>query len=214
MSGLLKGALSSLITSSNDAQANLYKVRFYGGILDSLYGSVKDQLTIRCSGITPPMPSQDSYQVKYVTAYVDRPVTKVGLTRNFSLEFRADSYWNVYKALLALQKNFMDESKSWVNINFLKENGQPDADKFFNVDVNYLEEAEVDDTSLGKPLYRFNYCWIDNITPPTFDTSSGEPVTVSCSINFLDMDDWQSGISGNENYSESMVKTIPKISYK
>ena len=195
MSGLLKNALSSLISASNDAQANLYKVRFSGGILDSSkYENLKDQLMIRCSGIEPPMPTQDNYQVKYITAYVDRPVTKIGLVRNFSLEFRMDSYWNVYKVLLDLHKQFMDASKSWVNIHFLKDNGQPDASKFFNVDVNYLTEAEANDSDLGEPLYRFNYCWIDTITPPSFDTNSSDPITVSCSINFLEMKDWQSGI--------------------
>lgn len=214
MSGILKGALSSLISASNDAQSNLYKVSFFGGILDSSkYSLTKDQMTIRCSGITPPMPTQDSYQVKYVTAYVDRPVTRVGLVRNFSLEFRMDSYWNVYKVLLDLQKQFMDASKSWVNINLLDDAGNIDTSKLFNVNVNYLSEAEVDDTSLGKPLYQFTGCWIDNITPPSFNTSSNDPVTVSCSINFLNMDDWQSGLSGSD-YTQSMVDSRPAISYK
>lgn len=214
MSGLLKNALTTLVSASNDAQSNLYKVRFSGGILDSEFEDMKEQLTIRCSGITPPMPIQDSYQVKYITAYADRPVPKIGLSRTFSLTFRMDSYWNVYKVLLSLQRKFFDPSKSWVNINFLNSSGQPDSSKFFTTEVNYLEEAEVDDTSLGNPLYKFNYCWIESITPPSFNTNSSDAVTVTCQINFLEMEDFKSGFLGDGSSSDSLAGNVSAISYK
>lgn len=213
MSELLQTALTSLIETSNDAQANLYKVIFHGGILDSEYSDLVDHLTVRCSGIEPPMATQDKYTVRYITAYVDRPVTKIGLSRTFSLTFRMDSYWEVYKVLLDLKKKFSHASKGWATHNYMSD-GSIDEDKFFNVDVNYLEEASTDDSETGEALYRFNHCWIESITPPSFDTNSSDPVTVTCQINFLEMEDIQSGMSDSSEYTSSMISNVSGASYK
>lgn len=205
MAGLLKNALNSLIRVSNDAQSNLYRIKFTGGVFDE--GNTSNYVIVRNSGIEVPMPTQDKYQVKYITAYVDRPVTKVGLVRNFPIEFRMDSYWELYKALLKQQKQFSNFKNSFANSTILDDSGNIIEDKFFTVEVEAILEIAEDEESQSETLFTFRHCWVSSITPPSFDTSSAEPVTISCQINFLEMEDYQSANSLAE-------KALERTSYK
>lgn len=205
MAGLLKNALNSLIRVSSDAQSNLYRIKFSGGVFGD--ENTSNYVIVRNSGIEVPTPTQEVYQTKYITAYVDRPVTKVGLVRNFPIEFRMDSHWELYKALLKQQKQFSNFKNSFVNSSILDADGNLIEDKFFTVEVEAILELAEDEESASEKLFTFRHCWISSITPPSFDTGSSDPITVSCQINFLEMDDYQSENSLAE-------KALERTSYK
>lgn len=191
---LLTNSLKSLISTGNDSYSNLYRVTFSGGLLPE----DTQNLTVRCSSFTPPTPSQKTYSVKYVTATIDRPVPKVDITRNFSLEFRLDDYWNVYSQLLRQQKITMNASKSFVDSSITSL-----MPYLFNVKVDrIINLSESNDTNLQR-LFNYRGCWIENLTPSGFDTSNSDPVTCTCSINFLEFEDLQSGLSDTNSDSDN-----------
>ena len=200
MSLIVNNALNSLIREGNDAQSNLYRLKFSGGY-DNMFGdkNLSDSITIRNSGITLPMPSQDSYTVKYITAYIDRPVTKVNLDRHFDIEFRVDSHWNIYRKLLEQQRLFSNAAKSFSSIYITDSVGNILEDKFFNVTVEYINElsesSNVDNEDNLNTIAEYRHSWIESITPPSFSTGDASPVTISCSINFMEMIDYQSRYS-------------------
>ena len=203
---LLTNSLNSLISTGNDSYSNLYRITFSGGKLPE----DTQNLTVRCSSFTPPTASQKTYSVKYVTATIDRPVPKVDITRNFSLDFRLDDYWNVYSTLLDQQKVTMHASKSLVisSMEALKP-------YLFNVKVDrILNLSESDDDNVQR-LFNYKGCWIESLTTSGFDTSGSDPVTCTCSINFLELEDLQSGLSdvnADEDTSDAM-KEYKNTSY-
>lgn len=195
---LLTNSLSSLISTGNDSYSNLYRITFSGGNLPE----DTQNLTVRCSNFTPPTASQKTYSVKYITASIDRPVPKIDITKNFSLEFRLDDHWNVYSTLLDQQKVTMHASKSFVTSSI--EALEP---YLFNVKVDrILNLSESEDDNVQR-LFNYRGCWIESISPSGFDTGGSDPVSCTCSINFLEFEDLQSGLSdvnANENTSSAM----------
>lgn len=203
---LLTNSLNSLISVGNDSYSNLYRMTFSGGKLPD----DTQNLTVRCSNFTPPTSSQKTYSVKYVTATIDRPVPKVDITKNFSLEFRLDDYWNVYSTLLNQQKVTMHASKSLVvsSMDILRP-------YLFNVKVDRIINLSESEDDNVQRLFNYRGCWIESLTPSGFDTSGSDPVTCTCSINFLEFEDLQSGLSdvnANEDTSEAMEE-YKKTSY-
>lgn len=200
---LLTNSLNSLISAGNDSYSNLYRMTFSGGLLPE----DTQNLTVRCSGFTPPTPSQKTYPVKYVTASIDRPVPKVDITRNFSLDFRLDDYWNVYSILLNQQKVTMQASKSFVDSSITSL-----MPYLFNVKVDRITSLDDSRDDNLQRLFNYKGCWIESITPSGFDTSGSDPVTCSCSINFLEFEDLQSGLTDTNSDSDN-ANTEPMDSY-
>ena len=200
---IVTNALQSLIDAGNDAMNNLFSITLSGGDL----GETGD-LTIRASGFTPPMYTQDSYKVTFVTATIERPRTKVNLTRSFTLDFRVDDNWNVYKKLLRHQKNFMNAQKSYVNhdLEALKNDG-----KLFDVVVNRIINLDESGEASTEKLFKYNYCWISQITPTDFSSSSNEPIKVTATINFIEAEDWQSGIKNDATHGSKLSASVRNV---
>lgn len=198
--------ISTLVSVGNDAQSHLYEVTFDGGFLTD----IATDLSVRCSGFTPPDVTQDAYTVRYITAFIDRPRTKISVTRNFSLKFRMDDNWLLYKALLNQQKYTSNPAKSYASsdINELSNNGS-----LFNVHVDIIDRLDETDESKTVRLYNFKDCWIESITPSTFTGESSEPITVDVKIDFLKMEDWQSGLTGDKLHKDKISELTGSIKY-
>lgn len=204
--------IQTLVSTGNDAHAHLYEVTFDGGY----FTNIATALSIRCEGFSQPPQSQETYPVRYITAYIDRPKTKITLTRNFKLKFRLDDNYTVYKALLAQRKLTSNPANSFAtgNILTLKENGL-----LFNVKVNIIKElndtlSDSEDLKINgqsyKPevhealrLFNFYDCWVHDVSPLTF-SDSGDPLTAEITINFLTMEDWQSGLTGDPEHGQKI----------
>ena len=77
----------------------------------------------------------------------------------------------------------------------------------FNVKVDRIINLSESEDDNVQRLFNYRGCWIENLTPSGFDTSGSDPVTCTCSINFLEFEDLQSGLSdinANENTSSAM----------
>lgn len=181
--------LQSLISAGADALNNLYIVSFDGGHLTE----VDNALKVRCTGFTAPAITHDSYTVRFVNAFIDRPTAKVNVTRNFTLTFRVDANFEAYKALLEQEKVTFNPTQSFTatDINTLKENN-----RLFNVTVDVVNQGINSETIETTTLYRFRNCWITNIPSINYSTETAAAATITVSISFLEMEDLQSGISG------------------
>ena len=51
---------------------------------------------------------------------------------------------------------------------------------------------------MERRLFNFHDCWIGDITPPAYSDSS-DPLVAEATINFLTMEDWASGITGDQS---------------
>lgn len=185
--------LQSLIGAGADAQSNLFEVDIQGGTLTDYNTPLK----IRCSGFTPPdIPEPALYQVRYLTAYIDRPSAKVAPVKNFSLTFRIDANLDSYKALLEQQKVTFNPARSFAanDIQQLYYN-----DELFTVTVNVVEQAFATEYSEAYPFFKYHGCWITGITPSAYTYESSAAATAQVNISYLYAEDLQSGIAGS-NY--------------
>ena len=183
--------LHELIAAANDAHSNLYKLKFSGGVFND--SSVSQGMTIRTSSFTPPDISIDKYTVKYVTAYVDWPKTEIKVTRNFNTEFRVDQNWEIYKKLQEQKNKTLNASHAFASTNL-----EDIKNDLFSVSV-YVSDDGLKDENVnieGKKLYQFDHCWITKIDSPKFTQGTANSIKVSCTINFLEMYDTESGFPG------------------
>lgn len=184
--------LQTLVNAGSDALNNLYEVSFVGGHLTQ----VNNNLKVRCTGFTPPQVSQDSYTVRFVNTYIDRPNAKVNVIRNFTISFRVDANFEVYKALLEQERVTFNPTQSYTatDIQAIKDRGD-----LFDVTVSIVNQginSEIIDT---KTIYSFHNCWITSIPSIQYNTDNSGPATIQIGISFLEMEDWQSGITGYSN---------------
>lgn len=187
--------MQSLISSGADALNNLFEVEFTG-IGTNYISDVDQDLKVRCQGFTPPATSQDSYQVRFVNAYIDLPTSKVNVTRNFSLTFRVDANYTILKALEDQMGATFNPQNNYTatDISYINENGFTVTVRAINEAINpnnYEEEYSTVD------LFEFRGCWISNIPSLQYSTSSAGPASVTVTINFLTMYDLQSGTSSD-----------------
>ena len=179
--------LESLIGASADAQNNLWEADFTGGNLTDVNTSLK----VRCDSFTPPEISQEKYDVKFVTASIPRPAAKVKVNRTFSLSFRVDANYEVYKALLTQQKYTFSPTQGFAasDLSYFKDNGY-----LFTVAISAVNVGLQDIEPSTQVLYKFKNCWIDKIDALGFKVDSSSPLSVNVSFKFLQMEDLQSGI--------------------
>jgi len=62
--------------------------------------NIETQLRLRCEGFEPPKFTQKKYEVRYKTVGINRPAAAIEGSREFSLTFRLDAYYQVYTTLL------------------------------------------------------------------------------------------------------------------
>ena len=184
--------ITEILDASTDALNNLYIVTFRGNFLDD----VATQLQLRCNSFTPPIITQNSYQVRFLNTWVDRPVSKIDINHSFSLEFRIDSQYQTFKAILDQQGVTFNPAKSFTAtaIDTLKNNNQ-----LFDVTVDIVDEGIDDEVISTKTIYKFEDCYITGIVSPNYTYDSSTPINVTMNINFLKLGDLQGGITGETN---------------
>ena len=182
--------IQTLVSAGSDAQSNLYIVNFVGGSLTDS----GEALTVRCQGFQPPQTfSQNSYQNRFITAFIEMPASKVNVSRNFSLTFRVDAYYDIYKKLLEQRGVTSDPANSYVanDILTLKNNNM-----LFDVEVAVVDDGVHDaETISSQTIFKFKDCWISSVGAIQYTTDSANAATTTVGINFLEMEDLQSGIT-------------------
>lgn len=184
--------LNVLVDSGADAQSNLYVASFIGGFLSDYDQGLK----VRCEGFNPPASSAgDGYDVRFVNVSIKRPNALVNITRNFDITFRVDANYTLYKALLKQQEVTFNAQQGFTatDIKTLKNEG-----KLFDVRIDAADKGVTTLHPEVSTLFKFKDCWIRKISSLVFKTGSSNPLKVTVSVSFLEMEDLQTGFSNEE----------------
>lgn len=192
--------LNALIANSADAQSNLYLLNFTVG--NAANGDFKtlaqnsSDFQVRTESFDWTPPSQDQYEVKFLTAKINRPKAFVKVTHNFSFNIRIDANYEVYKALLAQQKITFNPYLHWALNDINKVDG-----KLFDLRVDIITgpvtSGNVAQDNV-KSLVGFEGCWITAIDPIAFKTGDANPVKVKVSCSFKKLwDKWYQSEADN-----------------
>ncbi len=176
--------LGALIENSADAQSNLYLLNITAGTGLAAEEGIKDitqKLQIRTESFDWTPPSQDPYEVKFLTAKINRPTSFVKVTHNFSFTVRVDANYEVYKALLNQQKITFNPKGHWA-LNDI--NSSLISKKLFDLKVSVITGAVTNNVSESRNLVGFEGCWITAIEPIAFKTGEPGPVKVKVTCAF------------------------------
>lgn len=175
--------ISTLINAGADAMTNMYEVKFTlpPNLRDVADGDVQS-LTIRTDGFTPPTPAQAKYPVHWKTVSIDRPSSKINLSRAFPITFRVDAYYRLYKLLLAWHAMTSNPSTGFAS-NYIGTGNTgivevKALDKAMTADIDGADG--IAESTVG---WKYYDVWIESITPPTYSTSSTDPSRVT--VNFV-----------------------------
>lgn len=177
--------VTTLLEHSSDAQNNLYYVKFTGGTLPT-----DETLTIRCSGFSLPETSQETYSVRFMNAYVNRPKPKVSLERTFTFSFRIDSQYDIYKTLLKQEKKTFDPYVGYTSSSI---SDKAENNDLFMVTV-YLAKEGGDSTNTGNTstfaeAFVFKNCWISSVSNVAFKHTSSDPLIAEVTVNYVYFED-------------------------
>lgn len=181
--------IASVLNASTDALDNLYVLTFRGNNIDD----ISTPLQLRCNSFTPISINQATYSVRFLNNYIDRGIARVPISRSFNITCRVDSQYEVFKTLLDQQGVNFNPARSFTAtaIDTLKEN-----DQLFDVTVEVVNEGITTETISTSTIFKFYDCWISNVQLGNYSYDNSSPQTATMTVNFLRMEDLQSGISG------------------
>ena len=117
-----------------------------------------------------------------MTTDFDLPKAEIQGDKKFTLNFRVDENYKVYKALLDQMSVTSVPNLGQVSLK------APD-NKDLEIKVyafNGSNSSLVDDDTGFQILYRFTYCWIMSVKGPTYGYDSSNPEKVSVDIGFFE----------------------------
>lgn len=167
--------LTSLINTGADAMTNLYCVTFTDS---SASDTLRQGMTIRLKNFTPPTFTRLSAPVHYQTAFHDQPLAGYSGNRQFQLVFRLDEYYDVYKYLLNKKGKIVNPSTSYAG---------GDVDNGMTIEVKaYIESTdnEIGDTAAYEKMWKYEYCWVQEVKLSQLAYTTNAPMTVTATINF------------------------------
>ena len=169
--------LQDLINLGTDAQANLYELKFYGGVF-----SGDTEITIRNAGISLPERKQSTHDVNYLTTSATLPGASYEDAKTASITFRLDQNYSIYKKLLEQQKKVYGPSTSYAN---------PSAgNATFNISVYAITDQSPNGT-FSVAMYTLKNCYIKAVKQNTaFSYDNSEPITVTADIWYQQREDW------------------------
>lgn len=170
------GIVDQIYRQGDDALANQFDVVISPV---ALFSSI-DPLRFRTTTVDIPERAIGNYTVDYKTTRFTKPSGKIETPNEFTLNFRSDKYWVVYQALLAWKNGIADDESGAiaedVNVNGIST---------IRTDISVIT---IDSNGLiTGPGWKFHKCWISSLSGVTFDQTSGDPLEVSATFQFLKM---------------------------
>ena len=180
--------MSELIGAGADAMSNMYEVAFtFPRTVASTPITDITKLRIRADGFTPPSDSQQTYEVHWKTVSLTRPAAKIVMDRQFSITFRVDANWDLYKSLLKWKAKTSIGSVGYASQQ-LPDGGVVEV-KALGGAINALSEVasssgDTPSIATSSVFWKYEDVWIESITNPDFSTENGEPAKVTAVFRF------------------------------
>ena len=175
--------ISALIEAGSDVMKNLYYLDFSGKYIDDYSQNLK----VRVSNFTPPVPTQGKQTFNYISTSVDMPTPSFTMDKTFKFTFRLDETYALYKALLKQQSTTMNAGTGWATNQVPSESDGGITVKAYIFDRSLGNDP--DDDENYRPMYIYRYCYITDITGLTYSYEGPNPMTVSTNMKFLDFED-------------------------
>ena len=175
--------ISALIEAGSDVMKNLYYLDFSGKYIDDYSQNLK----VRVSNFTPPVPTQGKQTFNYISTSVDMPTPSFTMDKILKFTFRLDENYALYKALLKQQSTTMNAGTGWATNQVPSESDGGITVKAYIFDRSLGNDP--DDDENYRPMYIYRYCYITDITGLTYSYEGPNPMTVSTNMKFLDFED-------------------------
>jgi hypothetical protein len=173
------GVMETIFAVGDDALGYEYQISL--GPIPSL--DVATNLLVRATTCEIPEIIVGEYEYDYKSEKVVKPNGKIGTAKEFSIEFRVDKYYNLYKAF-----------KTWNNAIVSPVSGGVATDSnngisairipitvttgTYDIEGNFIPTTQI---------WNFTGCWPKSIGGFTLDNQSGEPVMCSIRFGYLKM---------------------------
>lgn len=197
----MKTHITELLGAGADAMTNMYEVAFTmpTGTALSVDATQTAKLRIRADAFNPPADSQQTYEVHWKTVALTRPATKIIMDRVFTITFRVDANYDLYRTLLKWKGLTSAGSVGYASqeMNTLGSvTVSALASTISNPKMVAGKTSDAPDikgaasASGGKViLWKYNDVWIETITNPEFSTESAEPAKVTATFRFGSFED-------------------------
>ena len=175
--------ISALIEAGSDVMKNLYYLDFSGKYIDTY----SQNLRVRVSNFTPPVPTQGKQTFNYITTSVDMPTPSFTMDKTLKFTFRLDENYALYKVLLKQQSTTMNAGTGWATNQVPSESNGGITVKAYIFDRSLGNDP--DNEEYYRPMYIYRYCYITDITGLSYSYDGATPMTVSVTMKFLDFED-------------------------
>jgi hypothetical protein len=214
------GTLTTLLSSGMDAFANLWDVIITPPeAITPQMAQSQGPYSVRANGFQPPEIAVSSYTVNYKSIQLSRPNALFEGAREFSLEFRLDSKYDLLKDLAQWKHIFFDPSMEG-NIHFgalSSASTESDQKNYGTIEVRAYDSSSTlsefaDVTGAGIASWFFYDVVCTKIGTPSFTRSGSDAATVSASFIFGRMLEPGSGPIGTPTVAGANVS--PTLGYK
>ena len=171
--------IETMYSAGLDALANLFEVLMTTEKVSAFFTTdTEPELTFRIQDFEVPASEAGTYSVHYGPWEFDKPNGKVNPNRTITLNVRIDKNFELYQSFTNWKNAIQNEYTGVLN----------------NVN-NYTETLQVfpiratgTDTYVAETVGQgavFERCWVSSVGAISFDQSSGEPLIVPITFNYL-----------------------------
>lgn len=190
------GSISTLFNSGIDAFTNIWDVEITlpKFVLDDSI-DYAPKLSVRALSFTPPELSLNTANVDYMGVSIAKQVPKIQGEKTFSIEFRLDANYDIYKKLIEWKHIYGDPSgESYVLAGSLSDRSESDRVKDDSISygtVSVYPYGFLSDNIGGynsidtanKNYWDFRYVVVSKVGTPTFNRGEGDFATVT--VDFI-----------------------------
>ena len=198
------GYLQTLINAGSDLMSNLYYVDItVPTVMSEVLNTTQTGLIVRNKDFKAPAATHAEHTVDYMTTSVTLPSTGIDITKTFTLKFRLDANYNVYKFLKAWQSLTSNATYEYASNTVPGELSSAVGDQGFVINVYALPGSISSSTQeiagpggtlqsdMSVKLYTFKYCWVKSVKGLSYSYSDSSEMEVSAEIGFFDFEDPQ-----------------------
>ena len=171
--------INAIFNVGDDALGNEFQVTF-GNIP---YLDVAGPLNLRCNTVEIPETVVGEYEYQYKSEKIVKPNGQIATAKEFTVEFRVDKYYALYKAFVAWNNFIVNpitggaSTDSMNGVSFIR---APITVSTGHFDVlgNFVPTLQI---------WNFQGCWPKSVSGFTLDNSSGDPLLCTVTFSFLSM---------------------------
>jgi hypothetical protein len=233
----LNSQITALLSLGADAMDNTFDVMITlpKAVSDAITGNaglseannlkddaaIENMFALRCNGFEPPKFTLKTYEVRYKTIGLKKPASRIDGERVFKIQFRLDSYYSVYRALMAWRSYVMQPATGFASNLVAQANTGEVTVVALDSPVEQARGGGYASTGLTSGKYatsesysglegirwEFKNVWLIDVEDPKYKTGSGETISITATFGFGEFMDPQ---YYDRDQSPSTYSILPK----